>query len=693
MRRFIGLFIIVGIILCIILVPRLIDWTKGINDYVHITAVNYDATIIDEASADIPLPNIPYYQNNQTGGRIRVKEQVTFDIHAASQSNPMRELWRELPEDNVDGAKVRYKVIGVKQISVDGQPSEMVLPNSGRLYWDSDFYSSDYSSSLANKWFHSPGPYNEWDLWECVLIYVDVYRSTIVYEIEYEMYNASLRYGDCSEYYVSMYSGDSIKHLNSFKGQIHFPNDKMPKGGCYNAYTYGTNAHAFPFEKSTTKKAGHTTFHFELNKSKLKFKPYNRYIEFALISHGEDKHIFTQYASQNDYYYEPMLAKINKAQADYEALPVKYRNIKLIVLTVLVAITALVLFIIIRKDKKLREKHKFFSPTMQTDLYREIPSGLDTNFAGALVFSKHKMSDDVKGGYAAAMLSLVRKSYIDVDRINGTKDWQPANIKIIIKHDVPDYNKKKLTQTEEQYYHLILRHAKGSSKDEISLASFQQKVSEDYDNTYSFVRKTKGAVRSMGVQQGYFQKADYKGLKKIALGWTIALMIIGVIIMIAGNLISYQTRLDLAFGGFFIFGAAFIVGAILLKIFSKRYVFLTQFGEDEYVKWRGLYNFLNSETLLKEKTVLDVSIWEDYLIYATAFGISEKVIKALNVRFPNANISPVLRNPYFRTRVFYFHSTRSFRSATRTASWGSRSGGWGGYGGGGRGGGGGGGGH
>ena len=114
----------------------------------------------------------------------------------------------------------------------------------------------------------------------------------------------------------------------------------------------------------------------------------------------------------------------------------------------------------------------------------------------------------------------------------------------------------------------------------------------------------------------------------------------------------------------------------------------------EYVKWRGLYNFLNSDTLMNERSVPDLVLWEQYLVYATAFGISEKVIKALETNVPEfVDRSPVLSNPYYRSRNFYTTS-RSFRASARSTSTFVRSGGYGGgYGGGGRGGGGGGGGH
>ena len=127
---------------------------------------------------------------------------------------------------------------------------------------------------------------------------------------------------------------------------------------------------------------------------------------------------------------------------------------------------------------------------------------------------------------------------------------------------------------------------------------------------------------------------------------------------------------------------------------SKKYILLTKYGEDEYIKWRGLYNFLNSETIMNERTVIELPIWEKYLVYATAFGISEKVIKALEIRCPEVDMSPMLRNPYYRSTNFRI-SSRSFRNATHHATHASRIGGYSGghYGGGGRGGGGGGGGH
>ena len=700
------------------------EYTWNPFDYARITELDYKAVVVDEFGSD---------------GKVVITERITFDIHAMSQDNLFWELWRDLPEERVDGVKVTYKVNSVKQV-FENKP-DVIFTESPRLYWEDYDYVKSNKTLGPGKWFHSKGPYNEdRRLYECVFFYVDsLYRDTVVFEIEYEMYNASLRYADVSELYLSLYDDSSIKYLKSLKGQILIPNEKMPSKGNYDAFTYGTNSHSFDFKESATVNPGYHTFSFSLGEEELKFKPYNQWIEFGLVSYGEDSHKFTEYASKNVYYSANRLRKIRQEQADYEALPEQFAGIKLGVLVALSLGALLSIGLAFLTITKIKRENNFYRPELQMEYFRDIPSEQDPIFASELVFCKHKSSADINDGYASVMLSLVQKEYIELEKINALRDWVSENVKIVVKYVPPppldlqsvpivycsscgtpivsrheycpncdeiiDYDllvqqkreqqevvteepvkeMKPLTETEERYFNLILKYSKG---EEISLTLLQRKVSEDYVYINAFVRYIKNAIINIGVSQGYFQKSEYKKpkgkMEKKAKKFTI----LGILFAVVGNIISYHTRLDLAFGGFFILGAGLIIGAGYLKKRANKYVLLTQFGEDEYAKWRGLYNFLNSETLMNERTVIELELWEHYLIYATAFGISEKVIKALEIHCPYADTSPVLRNHYFRTRGFRMHS-HSFRGAIRTASHGSH----GGFGGGGRGGGGGGGGH
>ena len=70
-------------------------------DYARITDIDYTAVVAD---------------SEENGGKIFVTERLTFDIHAASKDNPFWELWRDLPEDTIDGLPIKYKFHSVNQI-------------------------------------------------------------------------------------------------------------------------------------------------------------------------------------------------------------------------------------------------------------------------------------------------------------------------------------------------------------------------------------------------------------------------------------------------------------------------------------------------------------------------------------------------------------------------------------------------
>ena len=690
------------------------DFNLNPFDYARITDIDYTAMVVDEPDSN---------------GKIVVTERITYDIHAASRNNLFLLLWRDLPESYVDGVKVDYKVNSVKQILDDG--TEIVYEESPKLYWDDSDYVGTSGKYGPGKWYHSEGPYNEYARqYECVFFYVDgLYRENVTFEIEYEMNNAALRYGDCSELYLSFYSEDTVKHLNSFKGQVLIPDKDMPRVGNYEAHTYGTNSIEFPFTESDTIHPGYHTFSFDLDESELKFKPYNQYLEFSLISYGIDSHIFTDYASHNYYYNDDVLIELQQEQLAYEREFEEYARIKIFVLIVCIIIAILIISYVVKKNKKIKEKYIFYEPTIPVDYFREIPSDLDPVFAVNLVFCKHKNHSKKKDadGYSSIMLSLVRKGYIELEKINPMKDWVYNNVKIIVKHkptpiaedllkpyilennaakssnqnsdidinnglnpnskveselefanniaDSTSNNKKlePLTVNEESYFNLIVRHSHGN---EISMYDFQSKISSDYLNTNSFVKSVENSIVNIGISQGYFQKADYEEPKKQTKSISNMFIILGILLITVVNFFSHYTYLDLAFGGFTILGITFIASAIYLRKLSRKYVLLTQFGEDEYAKWRGLYNFLNSETLMKERTVVELPLWEHYLVYATAFGISEKVIKALKIRCPDIEMSPMLSNPYYYSRNFYY-SARTFRYSVHRASTFARTGGYG----------------
>ena len=518
-----------------------------------------------------------------------------------------------------------------------------------------------------------------------------------------------------------------------------------------------------------------------------------------MISYGKDKHIFSDYATLNLYSDEDCLWELRQEYTDYIDDCNYYKNNKLLTFLGCMGIALFVIWHSYNTDKRIRKRYMFFKASTPITNSNYIPSMLDPVFAATLVFSKDKKQKEVEDGYSAIMLSLVRKGYIELVKINESIDWMVSNINIVIKHDAnkfntssyimppgqsnfdngtsnysnmnsnliygknnivnsySTYNKQNtfanfscyvknntnvssnnynpyqtmaneyqaynnvtpttdqytfsytsdptkiqddynpledskllepLTLTEEHYFNLIIRHSYGMGY--VSFNNFQTRIYNDYDNTDKFVTNMEEAITNIGISDGYFQKTNFKQPMTSIRSLGTFYISLAIVLITAVNLISAASPVGLAYGGYTILAIVLIICGIYIKKNSHHYVLLTQFGEDEYAKWRSLYNFLNSDEVMKASNLPSVEVCEQYLIYATAFGIPDKLVSALNLKFPDVvQNSKILSNRYYRSRSFN-HYSRTIRSTTRHASSISRSGG---YGGGGRGGGGGGGGH
>ena len=673
------------------------------NDYCNLTDVDYTAVLHD---------------NPDHSANVEITEYLTFDVHAASKFNPFKELWRELPEEYIDGLPVTYNVKSVTQILPDGQ--EIPYKQTSKMYWEDQ----DYTRTSTYYWHHSTGSGIYPDNDESLLIYIPwTYREKMTFKIVYSMNNAALRYNDCSELYLSMYSGNTIKKLNSFKAQILIPKELMPT--TYHAYTFGTSKNRILFKESNYTNPGYHTFSIDLNKSDLKFNYHNRYIEFCLLAYGDDKHIFTQYAPYNRYYYDNVLDECIAENEYYEILTQKFSEFKIILLIGAIIISPFIILNTKNKIKKLKEKHNLNSPEFDYEYFREIPSDLDPIFASELVFMKNPFDDnkEKKEEYAAVLLSLVRKKYVTISKIDPNKDWDEFNTKITLTpikmlpldsdpitigdaiykeplymsiNEITCEELEPLSTSERLYYELLERYAK-LYDNVITLAIFQRNIQENYLATNSFIKDIeKKPALEIGVIGGYFSEVKYDKVKKElekkakkSLSW-------GLIFLIIINFISYFTPIALAFGAYTLIGITLIWKYFYLNEKMNDFILFSQFGVDEQAKWHGLYNFLNSDTLLYEKEVPDITLWEKYLIYATAFGISKKVIKALKINaiHIDINTSPILNNHFYIHSNSFHKTSRAFGHSLHTSSRGGGGfGGHGGYGGGGRGGGGGGGGH
>lgn len=76
------------------------------------------------------------------------------------------------------------------------------------------------------------------------------------------------------------------------------------------------------------------------------------------------------------------------------------------------------------------------------------------------------------------------------------------------------------------------------------------------------------------------------------------------------------------------------IRATYIKRILKKASILTENGMKEKSEWKALKKYMEDYSLLNEKEVPDIVLWEKYLVYATTFGISKKIINQLKTVHP-----------------------------------------------------------
>jgi len=120
--------------------------------------------------------------------------------------------------------------------------------------------------------------------------------------------------------------------------------------------------------------------------------------------------------------------------------------------------------------------------------------------------------------------------------------------------------------------------------------------------------------------------------------------------------------------GGILFGLSIIIGSYLNSIERR-----SKQGNEDYVRWKAFEKFLKEFTNIKDYPMPGLTIWEHYMVYATAFGIADLVEKQIRFKYQQLNqTNEFNQSSTFRYPGFYLYSNRmmarSFVSAQSTIS-------------------------
>ena len=135
------------------------------------------------------------------------------------------------------------------------------------------------------------------------------------------------------------------------------------------------------------------------------------------------------------------------------------------------------------------------------------------------------------------------------------------------------------------------------------------------------------------VNEGIYDKEAKKEYDKYATSMGLYMFAIIFLIMVAIILSSLLGILPAI--GVIILIISLIISSIIIQKAMNSVNVYTQKGINEKERWKGLKKYMLDFSLLKEKDIPQIVIWEHFLVYATAFGIADKVLKQLKTVYPN----------------------------------------------------------
>lgn len=332
-----------------------------------------------------------------------------------------------------------------------------------------------------------------------------------------------------------------------------------------------------------------------------------------------------------------------------------------IIISIYVMIIALNIYRAIKLYKISKRKN---DGIIHTDLkyFRDIPredSATPPEAAYLYFFNKSMETANAQQGniVAATILNLALKGYIKLE----IEDKQ-IYVQILKRGD-------GLNEDELAVYK-ILKETGGESRFEIGeINNFAKKKYARYS---TLINQVINEARESIYRQKLVDKANRKLYRKAMNAETKNYFIIKAIeFILVGFAIGFVPTIDR--GYISIFGAGYkyefitlfailapIIVTILIKLkmnwkAKNKIAVLTQKGTEEQEQWKALANYIKEFSMIDEKEIPSLAIWEKYLVYATAFGIADEAIKQMKAKYPE-----VFVEEYWKDEVSNQYQVLSF---------------------------------
>ena len=236
---------------------------------------------------------------------------------------------------------------------------------------------------------------------------------------------------------------------------------------------------------------------------------------------------------------------------------------------------------------------KEYKPIFNHEYYRDFPKEYGPEKVDYLVNGQVSSKS-----FTAMILNLIYQKKIEFEKLEKNN----YKLKLI--------NQDNLANSEKNLIKCIF-----GKKEEVTLKELKTNAKKNYDEFTNNYRLWQQNATNESKAMNFYEKSN-KGLYSLY-------SIIPFFLFSVSNYFEYANQ-------FIIFITILIVPISLVYYLcaKKR----SKEGNEDYHKWKALKNFMKDFGRMQEKELPEIKLWEKYLVYATVFGIANKLAKTMEIK-------------------------------------------------------------
>lgn len=594
--------------------------TFSIDDY------KIDAYILDNGDLKVS----EYLKYDFTESVNGVYRDILYKYSYADQKDTMNATSKRYQATNIDDVVVYASNDGFNDMHILNLENEENLANG-----DTNVY------SVQNKVEDGYRKY--------IKVYMPASKDDYKYvRYDYIIKNALVKYNDASELYWNFVGKDWSSYIANLDINIYWNNEE-------NINNIKVYPHSYGKIGNVEKYSNHARINFN--------NIYSQTAADVRIVLPNDVLISASKTYNQNYDYSNLINIENKMTSTRKLYML---SSKLIVVLIIYAVGMFAY--VAYKSNKLSSKN--VKKYKKVDYYRDIPDGFSLEEFNIIQSKYNGFSNS--NLFLANILNLINDKYIILD--------SKKKEKVLFSDSKYKYNlalneNKDFSNLSEYSLTIVNMLFNNEVKQNTDISQFKYKSIDLNDRlsklSYGIKNKYQTYCLSLNkkLNKKFHDKVKFSEFK-ITIG--IILFLVLVVLLIAIRLIISTSNISALVTTIFMLIPYFMVLSLIISYTTR----IKDIYVDSYNNLLGLKKYLNDYSLIKDRYPIELVLWEKYLVFASLFGIAEKVSKEFKEELLNQGCTEDYINSNYPVYMMAMNSnslSNTIASSTSNYSSGSSS--------------------